>query len=422
MPNSEIAPELSHLDGDQLLELIEMYYDKAYTVAEIIKKYDIKTTAGKLVSLFPPQQDKDSPCMRCGAMMFRKWESRTSGNGSYFSKDSFCIECGHKEWHRGYYLCSCPACTEEREEERLRDEQAAKDRASADQARIDRAYGTERNYFPTTEDILDIDLRSAIYLLAMERQSVSSDVGLFSSLDDSEIGLSPDTKISIKILDHLLKEDLIRVDPRSPRNSFDIEENSVSHYYYRVNYFAHTGNNRREAKQNILKLEEIFKSREWPTHWRQDWKDTLKSIWMDISLYDCLNYLERLGKDRGFDTPRGDKTVTTILGALQEFSVATLYAFMWSAMVGASDYYQRSNVSKRQAANSVVGKIQNHADKVRIGEWELRKYHRFTGDVDSALYEVLFYLVLQIGEKGFTEPASACLSSIMWIDSIGDEC
>ena len=416
---TDVSPELCDLDRDQIVEMIKMYYAREFTVADIISKFNLSVTQGRLVTLFPPQIDDETICRHCGSPMSRKWASRASLlKGNFFSEDAVCMKCGHEIRSNSWYLCPCAMCVEERHRVQLDAEKVKQEKQKEEVDLITKVYGHERRY-DHCGDIFDMSLRSAIYLLAMERQSVSNHVGLFSPVRDSEIGLAPDSELSIEILDYLEEEDTIRVDPNSSRDAFLIEGDRVRHYYYRVNYFANAGSNMVEAKQRIEDLESAFRNREWSPLWKFDWKEEIRSIWMDLSLRDCMVYLNTLGDERGFDMPKGDKTRTTILSALQDFSVSTVYSFMWSAARAASDYYMTSSVSKKQAANSVVGKIQTHADKVRIGEWNMRKYHRYKGFTNSALFEVLFYVVLQVGERGFTESIKDCLGTISWIDENG---
>lgn len=421
MSNLGIVRELEHLDEGKLCQLIKDYYNKNFTVQEILDNYSIHVTPTKLVSLLPPQIDEQTICKHCGAAMLRKWESRSNVQIPTLQKDAFCIECGHKEIKSYGRSCSCTFCTKERQQNTIRQELLAKERIEYQKQQIVECYGYERNYDSDHTDIFDIDLRNAIYLLSMERQSVSKSVGLFSPILESDIGLSPSFEISYKILNVLKKENQISVDPNSPFESFCFKNDELKHYIYKVHYYSRIGSNSEEAKNNILKLENAFKQKEWPDHWKNNYHETLKSIWLDISLYDCLNYLSKLGEERGFNTPSGDKTITTMLSCLQDFSVSTLYSFIHSAMRSASDYYMSYDISKRQAANSVVGRIQTFADKVRIGEWNTFKYNRYKGYKNSALYDVLFYLVLQIGDKGFTLPAEEALREIDWIEVDYDE-
>lgn len=411
---TEVAPELSGLDRNQIIELIKEYYSKELTVAEIISQFGLAVTPGRLVSLFPPQLDENTPCKHCGSPMYRKWVSRTSGGYSLFSDDAVCMECGHKLFFHGWPRCSCSACTEERERERLKVEADEQRRQEAENELIAQACGAERIYNPQS-DILSVDLKTAIYLLAMERQSISGHIGLFSSLNESAIGLSPDDELSYDMMKHLVRNDIMRVDPESPRSAFIVDGDSVNYYPYVARYYANIGISGDDAKNNLILLEDSFRNKDWPRHWRAGWHDVVRGIWIDISLRDCMKSLLHLGRERGFEMPHGDKTRTTILGALQSFSVSSIYSFVWSAVRSASDYYLVHNVSKKQAANSVVGKIQNYADKVRVGEWDARSFSRFKGHVDNALYSVLFYTVLQVGDSGFTEPVDDCLSGIDWV-------
>ena len=250
----------------------------------------------------------------------------------------------------------------------------------------------------------------------MERQSVSGEIGIFSPQNESETPLSPDLSLTIDTVKHLTSLNYIRVDPISPRDSFVVEEEGVPYYVTRVQYFANLGLSLEETKANIQALSIAFRDRTWPPLWRAGWMETIRSLWQNIALYECLQYLIYLGQERDFEMPQGDKTKAVLTDALSDHPTSVVYQFIWSAVVRASDYYQANDVSKKQAANSIVGSIQRNLEKVRLGAWNPRPYGRYKSFRPSALYETLFNHVLQIGDDGFNKTFNSCLQHLSWID------
>ncbi len=410
MTSSKISPHLSHLSKDELEELIDFYYGDEFTIKDLLNLYNVKISSSKLVKHFPPFEDLDVLCPFCNRPMTRKWLSRHSVGKERLSTECYCSICGHKGYGKSnsWEHCSCGRCSQNKQLQQ-------KQRVQDEWEQIYQIYGRER-HFHFTGEVLDIDLRSAIYLLSMERQSVSGEIGIFSPVSQAEKPCSPDTELTIEIIRYLHRMGYMRVDPASKRDAFSIEDEKIPFYLVRAQYYADLGSSLDESKVGLRALELSFKNRDWPLLWRYGWQETIREIWQQLSLYECFLYLGHLAQERSFEIPRGDKTRVTLLDALNEQPISVVYSYLWSAMRSASDYFQKGGVSRKQAANSIVGHIQMYADNVRLGAWQPRHYGRYRGLPQSALYEVLFNLVLQIGEDGFNKTFDNCLVSLSWID------
>ena len=95
----------------------------------------------------------------------------------------------------------------------------------------------------------------------------------------------------------------------------------------------------------------------------------------------------------------GEKTTQTFLSLLNEFSVGQMWCFIWRAAKDAAAYYQRGGVSKKQAANSVVGSVQRQTERAIAGEWEVPNYRRIPQIPNSLVTQVLFVTALKIGDN-----------------------
>lgn len=408
----QVPSPLSHLTENELRELIEYYYGNDFSVSELIYLFQIDIKPSKLITLFPQVEDKDVICPYCNIPMLRNWVSRTSAisSSSRLTNECYCMQCRHKGFAKNnqWNYCNCEKCLKNKQLQKIQKD-------ISDWQRIYSIYGKERS-FHFDGDIMSIDLRSVIYLLALDRQSVTGEIGIFSPIFEAEKPCSPDIEFTYGIIKKLFHSGYIRVDPASNRDAFITEKEGIPFDAAYAQYYADLGLTLEESKINLRALELSFKNKEWPYHWYIDWKDTVRSIWQELALYECLQYLEHLGQQRGFDIPRGDKTKATLLDAVSEQPTSIMYALLWSAIVKASDYYQSTDVSRRQAANSIVGTIQRHTENLRLGTWKWRNYGRYKGFRTSALYEVLFNLVLQIGDDGFSKTFEECLPSLSWID------
>ena len=79
---------------------------------------------------------------------------------------------------------------------------------------------------------------------------------------------------------------------------------------------------------------------------------------------------------------------------LNDFSVSQIYGIIWRAVTDASKLYLEKGISKKHAANSVIGARERYAERAKINGWDLGflqqlfkpndfllsipwKYHRF---------------------------------------------
>jgi hypothetical protein len=100
----------------------------------------------------------------------------------------------------------------------------------------------------------------------------------------------------------------------------------------------------------------------------------------------------------------GDKTYFVSNGVLEDYSIAQVYYFIWSATTNAAAYQVREGIQRVHAANVVIGSIQKKAERALAEGWQPKAYRRDFRCPQSVVSSVLFNLVLQIGEAAFDTP------------------
>jgi hypothetical protein len=93
----------------------------------------------------------------------------------------------------------------------------------------------------------------------------------------------------------------------------------------------------------------------------------------------------------------------TIQNLLLDFSVAQCFAFIYRAAVGANDYRDRERVSRQQAANSMVTRMQRAGDRARAEHWDVTGYGRPKGLPRSQWSHTLHDVFMKTGQAGFYE-------------------
>ena len=393
MREIEIHEKLRNLTMLQIESLMNKYYN-GVKVSDIIKEYNIDTTSSKLYTLFPPIICEDIICPVCNEPMYKERDSKSSY--SWNKKKPFCAICGHTD----EIICKCNYCIAEREKVRKLNEERKVRILQEKREKIKKVY--DLNIVPVNYS--ELNFREKVFLGALLRTSLSEDMEVILPLNDAERELAPTIGYIKEILSYLIGRGVISVDSNSSIDAFldsneekDIEFPNV--YYitmvkYRINIVGD------EEIKNILS--KIIN----PKSFSDADKEDALNIWKEIALEECIEYFEYQMKSVRFDFNIGEKTIAIFKDLLENFSVSQIYGIIYKSVANATKYYQESSVSKKQAANSVIGGCQRYAERAMINNWELAKYSRIKELPQSMISEFFFDRVIGVGSLGFNMPPS----------------
>lgn len=393
MREIEIHEKLRHLTMLQIESLMNKYYN-GVKASDIIKEYNIDTTSSKLYTLFPPIICEDIICPVCNEPMYKERDSKSSY--SWNKKKPFCAICGHTD----EIICKCNYCIAEREKVRKLNEERKVRILQEKREKIKKVY--DLNIVPVNYS--ELNFREKVFLGALLRTSLSEDMEVILPLNDAERELAPTIGYIKEILSYLIGRGIISVDSNSRIDAFldsneekDIEFPNV--YYitmvkYRINIVGD------EDIKNILS--KIIN----PKSFSDEDKEDALNIWKEIALEECIEYFEYQMESVRFDFNIGEKTIAIFKDLLENFSVSQIYGIIYKSVANATKYYQESSVSKKQAANSVIGGCQRYAERAMINNWELAKYSRIKELPQSMISEFFFDRVIGVGSLGFNMPPS----------------
>ena len=393
MREIEIHEKLRHLTMLQIESLMNKYYN-GVKASDIIKEYNIDTTSSKLYTLFPPIICEDIICPVCNEPMYKERDSKSSY--SWNKKKPFCAICGHTD----EIICKCNYCIAEREKVRKLNEERKVRILQEKREKIKKVY--DLNIVPVNYS--ELNFREKVFLGALLRTSLSEDMEVILPLNDAERELAPTIGYIKEILSYLIGRGVISVDSNSSIDAFldsneekDIEFPNV--YYitmvkYRINIVGD------EDIKNILS--KIIN----PKSFSDADKEDALNIWKEIALEECIEYFEYQMKSVRFDFNIEEKTIAIFKDLLENFSVSQIYGIIYKSVANATKYYQESSVSKKQAANSVIGGYQRYAERAMINNWELAKYSRIKELPQSMISEFFFDRVIGVGSLGFNMPPS----------------
>ncbi|NVK21216.1 MAG: hypothetical protein HWD86_01745 [Kangiellaceae bacterium] len=255
--------------------------------------------------------------------------------------------------------------------------------------------------------IEELTVKEAVVLRSLILHLATEDMEYLEYLDqvDGEISLSPFREYSLELLREMYRSSVISIHPYTSLNriNFTADLNfsfSLSEVPWLINI------------PEGMKMEEFsiaLSNKISSLEYIEERPDEVIELCHEISLKECISYLEYLGDEYGFDFKVGPKTLEALNKVLTHFSVAQAYNFIWRACKDAAAYYQRSQVSKRQAANSIVGNIDRAIDQALANNWDVKAYKRRYDAPQSVISQVLFNHLLHTDDGGFNSKLKSLL-------------
>ncbi len=208
---------------------------------------------------------------------------------------------------------------------------------------------------------------------------------------------------SYELLNHLIRRKLIRPAPQSNHSAFDwTADNEVENYYvYHVIWRIAPSNRQNEAL--VETIDQIF--RNWKHEIPAFCMPQINTLWQDIALHECVEFLQHEMKKHHLPFKRGEMTDRVLKDGLTTYSVGQMYNHIYGATQAAAAYSveKAGEITIFQAANSVVRRIENRIERARVNDYDIKNYRRNFECPQSMISRVLFDTVLGIGDVGFNE-------------------
>jgi hypothetical protein len=245
-----------------------------------------------------------------------------------------------------------------------------------------------------------MSFREVVFLLSLLRYAGSEDLDFIIPYELVSADLSPTSEYDHDIINKLFRRKLIAIHPGSKAESVIIEEGKLTGYLpLKVHWTLPLEGREISPAAFMEQLELRLRDR---ASWPEDWSEKTVKLFQEVALQECLQYLQVVVEDHGFELRVGDKTLLVLKDILRRYSVAQAYNFMWRAAKDAAAFYVRKDTSRRHAANTIPGAIQRMADRATAEGWDVKAYRRDFRAPQSMLSRVLFDVALGIGETGFT--------------------
>lgn len=244
-------------------------------------------------------------------------------------------------------------------------------------------------------DPATIDITSKIYLLATIQALGDEQLATIEPLNEyPACTLSPDPAYDHKVLQHLIDHNLLLISLDTRLEVIELHEDDQ----LSIDLGACAFNIPFDADQITALIDEFFD--EEIAH---SVKRSLEfnALCKEAHLNECIGFLKVMLEEHQLYLSPGEKSRQMLSRCLEHFSVAQVYNFIWRAAKDAAAYYMRSSISKRQAANSVVGNISRSMERALANDWEVKPFGRNYNLPQSSLSRVIFNMILGTDDGGF---------------------
>lgn len=371
--------DLNHLSDAEIEVLVQRYY-AGEAVTKLIKEYQLSVRTADLYKLFPPEVSEEYACEYCDEYLVRDRQSKTAIVWGNSKADLYCPICHHRPFaHR----CRCDNCINE--ELAMREFQ---------ERQIKNVYSRERE----PVDFEDLSFEQKVYLGALCRALCKENLFEIKPYSGSNRVLAPTNDLCSQLYKALSHDEIIAVSPTSPLEAFVVDDEDFPnrYYTYKVTYYL-----------NLLfpaSKQDLFTEILDPSYYSVEYEDEALDLWRKIAVGECIEYLDYQLRKVGFDFVPGDKTYKTFEILLNDFSVSQIYGIIWKSVADASKLYLEKGLSKKHAANSVIGACERYAERAKMNGWTLTEYSRIRDLPQSELSSFFFNRVLGIGDMGFKIP------------------
>jgi len=380
----KIHEKLSHLNFEQINEVIDLYMNSDIKISEILATYEIDARPSEIRSILPLIIHEDVLCDYCNHPMWSEIPSRTN---NYTNSTKQCPICKHNDTS----YCSCTNCNNIK---KMQIEQERKRKRELLNKSLDLS-----KYRPVPID--DLSYEHRIYLGALLRAGLSENMEYIIPLNDFKEPLSPRDDYTNEIINDLFEAEIIKIHPQSPESAFvEINEDLSSRFYtHQVYWHFNVSSENSDRDSLISRLMNPLDD------------DYIFSIdnfeaWKRVALEECLEYLEFRLKKVDLTIKIGRKTIETFNDLLNHYSVSQIYYIIYRAIGRALQFREekrneRVRITDDHTANLVVFHCRDYGERASANQWDIANWSHDENCPQSILSKFLYNRVLKVGDDGF---------------------
>ena len=236
-------------------------------------------------------------------------------------------------------------------------------------------------------------LERSIKTLAILYGLADEDLKYFAGLSLLERhSFTPSRHYDFKILNYGVQEKIILINNKTHgegKSIFEFLQGQQSAMFdIPLNF-----NNLREYMES--QIAEIIKHAEHKSH------EIFVDFITELSANECIGFLESSQEKYNLHFKIGEKTEIIFKNALKVYSVSEIISLLWSAFKSALAKTQTGNISRSQAALSVIPNFERLLLRASEDKWKITKYSRLNSIPQSILSNIVFNYVLGSYDDGY---------------------
>ena len=251
-------------------------------------------------------------------------------------------------------------------------------------------------------DIIDHYLLVAV-LTCLGTDNLRSTISLSDNLN---IPLSPSYSLDAKILDRLMRKNLLLVNIENSYDYVHANEDCLLQFdLFKMTFdFAY-------SPDQLQKL--IIDSKDDLSKKKLIHNPEYKEWCQDIQLEECVSYLTYCSNNNNNLAPIvGAKMASLLNTYLLNYSVSEICCIIWEGVERASSYCNKPNIDKMRASNSIYGNIQKMYEKIDNQLIENKKCSRDDTHPKSVLTRTFFDEIHGIEDCGFRHTVDDLLKQL----------
>jgi len=282
---------------------------------------------------------------------------------------------------------------------KLCDDCSAKEAAQLKERKLALLLQSEKEALAEAVAVEDLNFKHAAYLLALIKFAGTEDLSEIGEYGRERAGrLSPSDRMDIEILRALYSNRHIYVSSSSQLAALTLTDGS-GQYKFQLDFVRW----KIALQDGLSNYTSIYSKLEAHLVERlnREGAPAVRELCDELALEECLAYLENALAEHRLGYEFGDKTRSVITKALNSFSVAEMYNFIWRAAKDAAAFYQRGAGSKDHASKTVLGSIERQCERALANGWQVTPFKRNWNLPQSELSRVVYNFLLGTDDGGF---------------------
>lgn len=244
-----------------------------------------------------------------------------------------------------------------------------------------------------------LEFKELVFLKALLDHSGSESLESINPYNENPgIRIAPGD-IPNRIISELKDRNITLVDPDSASGTYYFgEEGQLNYYPASVNYEINfdidlytNGSGFYKTIADLLSSPDFFKGH----------LEEFIELSEQIMIQSLLEFMLWMIDKHNLVFSPAEKTMIVLHGLVHDFSISQGMNIIYGSVKNAAAYAMQDSITRRQAANSVIGLIQRRAERIRQEKWDTKKFSRNYELPQTTVERVLYSKVFSGDDDAF---------------------